>query len=65
MYSILIKQSEKNYTFLCNDDGSVFQGTMEATKEKVVELLDKYPLGKLTVVHNTTITTDFTIQDVE
>lgn len=64
MYSILIK-GEKAYTYYTNSDGSVFAGDSSAVKAKVTELLDEYPLGKIVVVHNVTITADFTIEDVQ
>lgn len=65
MYSILLKQSEKTYSYICNDDGTIYSGNSEATKTKLKTLLETYPLGKLIVVRNTTITSDFTIEDAE
>ncbi len=64
MYSILIKNGEKSYVYYTNQDGSVFAGDSEAVKTKVAELLETYPLGKIAVVHNVTLTADFTIEDV-
>ena len=64
MYSILIKNGEKSYVYYTNPDGSVFAGDSEAVKTKVAELLETYPLGKIAVVHNVTLTADFTIEDV-
>ncbi len=52
MYSILIR------------NGEVFAGDTEATKAKVKELLDSYPLGKIKVVHNVTLTADLALEDV-
>lgn len=64
MYSILIKTGEKSYSYYANADGSIFKGDTETTKEKVKELLGTYPLGKLEVVHNVTLTAEFTLEDV-
>ena len=64
MYSILIKNGEKSYTYLCNDDGTIFSGSNEAVTAKLSELMQTYPLGKLSVVHNTVITQNFIIEDV-
>lgn len=64
MYSILIRNGEKSYVYLTNDDGSVFKGDTEATKAKVKELMDTYPLGKIEVVHNVTLTADLALEDV-
>lgn len=65
MYSILIKNSEKNYSYHTNTDGTIFAGDSETVKAKLVELLNSYPFGKLVVVHNVTLTADFTLEDVE
>ena len=64
MYSILIKNSDKCWFYNTNDDGSVFKGDSTATKARVQELMATYPLGKIAVVHNVTLTADFTIEDV-
>ena len=64
MYSILIKNGEKSYIYCTNTDGTVFAGDSEAAKTKVQELLETYPLGKIVVVHNVTMTADFTLEDV-
>ena len=63
MYSILLKQSEKTYSYICNDDGTIFNGNVSATQAKLKTLLETYPLGKLVVVRNTSVTSDFTIED--
>ena len=65
MYSILIKMSDKRYSYHLNEDGTVFAGDSTATKAKLQELAHTYPLGSLVVVHNVTLTTDFTIEDVD
>jgi len=65
MYSILIKNGEKSYVYFTNTDGTVFAGDETAVQTKLSELLNDYPLGKIVVVHNVTVSADFTIQDVE
>ena len=64
MYSILIKNGDKNYFYLTNEDGTVFKGNAEVTKTKIRELMGSYPTGRITVVHNVTLTADFTLEDV-
>ena len=65
MYSILIKNGEKSYVYFTNTDGTVFAGDETAVQTKLSELLNDYPLGKIVVVHNVTVSADFTIQDAE
>ena len=66
MYSILVKTGTNTYTYALDDTTSeVFAGSLADTKQKFMDLLEKYPISKLTVVHNTTVTNDMTIADVE
>ncbi|MBR6079904.1 MAG: hypothetical protein IKP60_07095 [Treponema sp.] len=65
MYSILVKVSNGNMAYHTNEDGSVFRGDEEAVKAKLAELSATYPLGKLVVVHNVTLTATFDIVDVQ
>ena len=65
MYSILIKNGDKSFIYASNDDGTVFRGNSDAVKTKLGELIETYPIGKLSVVHNVTLTADFAIEDVE
>lgn len=64
MYSILILQTNKSYLYATNTDGTRFAGDLTATQEKVRDLMDKYPIGSLVVVHNTTLSTTVEIVDV-
>lgn len=64
MYSILIKNGEKSYSYCLNQDGTQFSGDEAAVKTKLTELLETYALGKLSVVHNVKLSADFTIEDV-
>lgn len=66
MYSILIKNGTSTYVYAVDDtSGETFAGSLAETKAKFMELLEKYPISKLTVVHNTTVKNDMTITDVE
>lgn len=66
MYSILIKTSSSAYIYATDETtGEAFAGSLVDTKAKFMELLEKYPISKLTIVHNTTVTNDMTITDVE
>lgn len=66
MYSILILDGDTaSYTFLKDEVGAVWTGTLAETKIKYVSLLKTYTTSKLTVVHNTTVDlTNIEITDV-
>lgn len=66
MYSILIKNGNSTYIYATDETtGEAFAGSAADTKTKFMELLQKYPISKLVVVHNTEVTNDMTITDVE
>lgn len=66
MYSILIKNGNNTFVYALDDvSGEVFTGSLADTKTKFNELLQKYPISKLVIVHNVTVTPDLTIVDVE
>lgn len=66
MYSILIKTGNTTYIYDTDEETKVvFAGDLTETKERYIELLKKYPSSKLVVVHNTTVTNELTIADVE
>lgn len=66
MYSILIKNGNNTFIYATDETtGEAFAGSLADTKTKFNELLQKYPISKLTVVHNTTISADLSITDVE
>lgn len=64
MYSILIKGSTSMYSYATNADGTTFAGDAEAVRTKLSELGQTKPLGNLVVVHNVTLSADFTLEDV-
>lgn len=66
MYSILISKGTNVYSYAVDEvNGDVFTGTSAETKVKFNELLQKYPISKLIVVHNTNVTAELSIVDVE
>lgn len=66
MYSILISKGTNMYAYALDETtGEPFAGTLVETKAKFNELLQKYPISKLVVVHNTTVTAELSIVDVE
>ena len=66
MYSILISKGTNMYSYAVDDvSGDVFTGSAAETKVKFNELLQKYPISKLVVVHNVTITNELTLEDVQ
>lgn len=66
MYSILIKNGTNTYIYATDETtGEAFAASLADTKTKFMELLEKYPISKLIIVHNTTVTNDMTIADVE
>lgn len=66
MYSILIKNGNNTFVYALDDvSGEVYAGSLADTKAKFNELLQKYPISKLVIVHNVTVTPDLTIVDVE
>ena len=71
MYSILSQVGNtNNYKYITYVDSQtqqelVWKGTLEETQTKLVELMQNTALGKLIVVHNTNLSAQFTIEDVE
>lgn len=66
MYSILVKVGTDTFKYASDEvSGENFAGSLVETKEKFNELLQKYPISKLVIVHNTTVTSDLSIVDVE
>ena len=66
MYSILVKIGTDTFKYASDEvSGENFAGSLVETKEKFNELLQKYPISKLVIVHNTTVTSDLSIVDVE
>ena len=63
MFSILIKTGDDTYIYAKDSDtNEVFVGEMYDTKMKFTELLEKYPINWLVVVHNTVVTNDIDIE---
>lgn len=65
MYSVLIKNGTNTFVYATDETtGEPFAGSLADTKTFFNTLLQKYPISKLVVVHNTTIAVDLTITDV-
>lgn len=65
MYSILIYDgTAKTWSFHKDADEAVYVGTLAETQDEVKKLLNTVTLNKIKVVHNTTLTANFTIADV-
>ena len=63
MFSILIKTGDDTYIYAKDSDtNEVLDGEMYDTKMKFTELLEKYPINRLVVVHNTVVTNDIDIE---
>lgn len=66
MYSILIKNGNNTFVYATDETtGEPFTGSAAETKIKFNELLQKYPISKLVVVHNVTVTNELTLEDVQ
>ena len=66
MYSVLIKNGTNTFVYATDETtGEPFAGSLAETKTFFNTLLQKHPVSKLVVVHNTTISVDLTITDVE
>lgn len=66
MYSILIRDNAdaSKWSFHLDEDEAVWTGTQDEAKEEVGKLLATVTIGKIKVVHNTTLTAGITIADV-
>ena len=66
MYSILINKGTNTFSYALDETTEQpFAGSLAETKEKFNELLQKYPISKLVVVHNTVVTAELSVVDVE
>lgn len=66
MYSVLVKNGTNTFVYATDETtGEPFAGSLAEVKTFFNTLLQKYPISKLVVIHNTTVTPDLTIADVE
>ena len=63
MYAILLKEASNKYSYVLDDAGNPFEGSAETTKTKYLDLLNSYPMSKLSIVHTCDITNNLTIED--
>lgn len=66
MYSILIRDEKDatKWSYALDENEAVWEGTKEEAQAKVQTLLVTITLNRIKVVHNTTLTAAFTIDDV-
>lgn len=66
MYSILIRDETDatKWSYALDDNEAVWEGTKEEAQAKVQSLLATVVLTRIKVVHNTTLTAAFVIDDV-
>ena len=66
MYSVLINKGTNMFSYAPDETtGEPFTGSLAEVKVFFNTLLQKYPISKLVIVHNTTVAADLTITDVE
>jgi hypothetical protein len=67
MYSILIRNEADatKWTYMLDENEAVWEGSKADAQAKVQALLATITLNRIKVVHNTTLTAAFTIDDVE
>lgn len=67
MYSILLRDEKDamKWSYALDENEAVWEGTKAEAQSKVQSLLATVVLSRIKVVHNTTLTAAFTIDDVE
>ena len=66
MYSILIRDDKdpSKFTYYLDENEAVWEGSKEDAQTEVTKILATVTLGRIKVVHNTTLTGSFTVTDV-
>lgn len=67
MYSILIRDEKEpsKWTFYLDENEAVWEGSKADAQTEITKILATVTLGRIKVVHNTTLTGSFTVTDVE
>lgn len=67
MYSILIRDEKEpsKWTYYLDENEAVWEGSKADAQTEITKILATVTLGRLKVVHNTTLTGSFTVTDVE
>jgi hypothetical protein len=67
MYSILIRDEKEpsKWTFYLDENEAVWEGSKADAQAEITKILATVTLGRIKVVHNTTLTGTFTVTDVE
>lgn len=66
MYSILIRDEKdpSKFTYYLDENEAVWEGSKEDAQTEVTKILATVTLGRIKVVHNTTLNGSFTVVDV-
>ena len=67
MYSILIRDAKdaSKWSFYLDENEAVWEGSKEDAQAEITKILATITLGRIKVVHNTTLSGSFTVADVE
>lgn len=67
MYSILIRDAKdaSKWSFYLDENEAVWEGSKEDAQAEITKMLATITLGRIKVVHNTTLSGSFTVADVE
>lgn len=67
MYSILIRDAKdaSKWSFYLDANEAVWEGSKEDAQAEITKILATITLGRIKVVHNTTLSGSFTVADVE
>lgn len=67
MYSILIRDAKdaSKWSFYLDENEAVWEGSKADAQAEITKILATITLGRIKVVHNTTLSGSFTVADVE
>ena len=67
MYSILIRDAKdaSKWSYYLDENEAVWEGSKEDAQAEITKILATITLGRIKVVHNTTLSGSFTVADVE
>lgn len=67
MYSILIRDEKEpsKFSYYLDENEAVWEGSKTDAQTEITKILETVTLGRIKVVHNTTLTGSFTVTDVE
>lgn len=67
MYSILIRDAKdaSKWSYYLDENEAVWEGSKADAQTEITKILATITLGRIKVVHNTTLSGSFTVADVE